>query len=139
MEAPDELTVADGGRSPGAAQPVRIEIAGLSLYTHHGVGAAERELGQRLLLDVSMELDRCAATVTDDLEDTVDYGAVCREVAEAAQERSYRTLERLCAAVADRVVDRYGPDTVTVRAAKPHPPIPMAVEEVAVELTRARR
>ena len=132
------MTAAEGGRSPAGASPVRIEITGLSLYTHHGVGPAEREVGQRLVLDVAMELDRCEATATDALEDTVDYGAVCHEVAEAAQERSYRTLERLCAAVADRILDRYAPDTVTVRAAKPEPPIALAVEEVAVELTRAR-
>src|SRR4051794_41798362 len=29
---------------------VTIEVTGLSLYTHHGVSAAEREGGQRLLL-----------------------------------------------------------------------------------------
>lgn len=138
MDARDEVTAAEGGRSPAREPPVRIEVAGLSVHTHHGVGEAEREVGQRLVLDVSIELDRCEATATDELEDTVDYGAVCRDVAEAAQERSYHTLERLCAAVADRILDRYAPDTVTVRAAKPEPPIPLAVEEVAVELTRAR-
>ena len=42
--------------------------------------------------------------VTDRVEDTVDYGEVCEQVALAAQERSYRTLERLCAAVADRLI-----------------------------------
>ena len=31
---------------------VTIEINGLSLYTHHGVTAAEREIGQRLLIDL---------------------------------------------------------------------------------------
>jgi dihydroneopterin aldolase len=95
-------------------------------------------VGQRLVLDVSLDLDRCDAATTDELEDTVDYGAVSRDVAEAAQERSYRTLERLCAAVAVRVLDRYAADSVTVRASKPEPPLPMAVEEVAVQLTRPR-
>jgi dihydroneopterin aldolase len=118
-----------------AASPaVTIEIAGLSLYTRHGVLEAERELGQRLVFDVSFELDECDATVTDRVEDTVDYGEVCEQVALAAQERSYRTLERLCTAVADRLMERFGAESVRVKAAKPEPPIPLPVDEVSVEV-----
>ena len=72
-----------------AAPAVTIEISGLSLYTRHGVHEAERELGQRLVFDISFELDECDATVTDRVEDTIDYGEVCEQVALAAQERSY--------------------------------------------------
>ncbi len=66
---------------------VSIDITGLSLYTRHGVSEAERELGQRLVFDISFELDDCDATVTDRVEDTIDYGEVCEQVALAAQER----------------------------------------------------
>jgi len=118
---------------------VTVEIVGLSLYTHHGVGEAEREVGQRLVFDLSFELSDCDATITDRVEDTVDYADVCQQVALAAQERSYKTLERLCTAVADRMIDRYGPESVTVRATKPEPPIPLPVEEVSVEVWRENR
>ena len=37
----------------------------------------------------------------------MDYADACEQVALAAQERSYRTLERLCSAIADRLLDRY--------------------------------
>src|SRR6059036_1485197 len=83
---------------------VTVEIVGLSLYTHHGVSAAEREVGQRLVLDLRLEVGECDATVTDLVEDTVDYAAVCERVALVAQQRSYKTLERLCSAVADRLL-----------------------------------
>ena len=76
--------------------------------------------------------------VTDRVEDTVDYGDVCQQVALAAQERSYKTLERLCSAVADRLMDRYGADAVSVRAAKPEPPIALPVDEVSVEVWKER-
>jgi 7,8-dihydroneopterin aldolase/epimerase/oxygenase len=117
-----------------AAPAVTIEISGLSLYTRHGVSDAERELGQRLVFDVAFELDECDATVTDRVEDTVDYGEVCEQVALAAQERSYKTLERLCTAVADRLIDRFGAESVRVKASKPEPPIPLPVDEVSVEV-----
>jgi dihydroneopterin aldolase len=124
------------GEDEGDEPSVTIEITGLSLYTRHGVSEAERELGQRLVFDVAFELDDCDATVTDRVEDTVDYADVCEQVALAAQERSYRTLERLCAAIAERLANRYGAESVRVKAAKPEPPIPLPVEEVSVEVWR---
>jgi 7,8-dihydroneopterin aldolase/epimerase/oxygenase len=115
---------------------VTIEIVGLSLYTHHGVTAAEREIGQRLVLDVRFDVGEVDALVTDRVEDTVDYGEVCHEIALVAQQRSYKTLERLCAVIADRLAARFGAESVTVKAAKPEPPIPLPVEEVSVEVWR---
>ena len=116
-----------------------IEIVGLSIYTHHGVTEAEREIGQRLVFDIDFELQECDATVTDRVEDTVDYGEVCQVIALVAQARSYKTLERLCAVIADRLASQFGADSVTVKASKPEPPIPLPVEEVSVEVWREER
>jgi 7,8-dihydroneopterin aldolase/epimerase/oxygenase len=115
---------------------VTIEISGLSLYTHHGVSAAEREIGQRLMVDIRLEVGESDATVTDMVEDTVDYGAVVSTVALVAQQRSYKTLERLCSAIADRLLDDYEAEEVWVKAAKPEPPIALPVQEVSVEVWR---
>ena len=131
----DEIDDDDLDDERASSSPaVSIEISGLSLYTRHGVSEAERELGQRLVFDISFELDDCDATVTDRIEDTINYGEVCEQVALAAQERSYKTLERLCSAVADRLVDRFGAESVRVKATKPEPPIPLPVDEVSVEV-----
>jgi dihydroneopterin aldolase len=134
---PDDDDLGDDD-DEGSEPLVTIEIVGLSLYTHHGVEEAERTVGQRLVFDLSFDLSDCDATVTDRVEDTIDYGEVCQQVALAAQERSYRTLERLCSAIADRMMDRYNADAVTVRATKPEPPIPLPVEEVTVEVWKER-
>jgi 7,8-dihydroneopterin aldolase/epimerase/oxygenase len=120
----------------GAQTVVTIEISGLSLYTHVGVSAAEREVGQRLLFDIRIDVGESDATETDRIEDTVDYGEVCQLVALIAQQRNYKTLERLCTVVADRIIEDFGAEAVWVKAAKPEPPIPLAVEEVAVEVWR---
>ncbi len=133
----DDLEPEESLGDGGAPEPaVTVEISGLSLYTQHGVTEAERELGQRLVIDVTLELEDCDAMVTDRVEDTVDYADACEQVALAAQERSYKTLERLCAAIADRLMDRYAPESVRVKAAKPEPPIPLPVDEVSVEVWR---
>ena len=134
----DDLTDDDEDEE-GPEVGVTVEIVGLSLYTHHGVSAAEREVGQRLVLDLRLEVGECDATVTDLVEDTVDYGEVCQVIALIAQQRSYKTLERLCAVIAERLSSQFGAESVTVKASKPEPPIPLPVEEVSVEVWREER
>jgi dihydroneopterin aldolase len=120
----------------GSEPEVTIEISGLSLFTHVGVTAAEREVGQRLLLDLRLDVGECDATLTDRIEDTVDYAQVCDVANLVAQQRSYKTLERLCAAIADRLLDQYEAHAVWVKAAKPEPPLALPVTEVSVEVWR---
>jgi 7,8-dihydroneopterin aldolase/epimerase/oxygenase len=137
LEPDDDLGEDEFSEESEASEPtVTVEVTGLSLYTRHGVSDAERELGQRLVIDVEFELADCDAIVTDRVEDTVDYAEVCEQVALAAQERSYKTLERLCNAIVDRLMERYGAESVRVKAAKPEPPIPLPVEQVSVEVWR---
>jgi 7,8-dihydroneopterin aldolase/epimerase/oxygenase len=134
-EDDDELT-SDDDEDEGPEVGVTIEVTGLSLYTHHGVTAAEREVGQRLVLDVRFDVGEPDALVTDRVEDTVDYGEVCQAIALIAQQRSYKTLERLCAVIADRLAAQFNAESVTVKATKPEPPIPLPVESVSVEVWR---
>jgi dihydroneopterin aldolase len=132
----DELEDDDYDDEGRAQTEVTIEVTGLSIYTHHGVTAAEREIGQRLVLDLRLEVGETDATVTDMVEDTVDYARVCERVALAAQQRSYKTLERLCSAIADVLLADFEADEVWVKATKPEPPIPLPVESVSVEVWR---
>ena len=122
----------------GSETSVEVELRGLSIYTHHGVTDAEREVGQRLEFDVSFDVPDCDAVLTDRLEDTVDYAEVCDIVALAATERNYKTLERLCKVIGERLMERFRCEHVRVRAAKPEPPLPLSMQEVAVEVTHER-
>jgi dihydroneopterin aldolase len=160
-EPDDELDADDEIDLEGGPQTVvTIEISGLSLYTHVGISAAEREVGQRLLFDIRIDVGESDATETDRLEDTVDYVEVCQLVALVAQQRNYKTLERLAGLkqrrrlkrgldrkagveegrlvedLADRIIEDFGAEAVWVKAAKPEPPIALAVEEVSVEVWR---
>ena len=119
----------------GLESAVTVEVRRLSVFTHHGTTDAERETGQRLEFDVSFDVPDCDAVLTDRIEDTIDYAEVCDVVASAATDRSYKTLERLCRVVGERLIERFGCETVQVRAAKPEPPLPISVHELAVEVT----
>jgi dihydroneopterin aldolase len=136
-EEPDSFDEEQDEDEEGHAEPeVTIEISGLSLFTHVGVTAAEREVGQRLILDIRLDVGENDATVTDRIEDTIDYAQVCDVANLVAQQRSYRTLERLCAAIADRLLDQYAIHAVWVKAAKPEPPLAFPLSEVSVEVWR---
>jgi dihydroneopterin aldolase len=141
-DEPDDLDEDDDGHDlegddeHETSESVTIEITGLSLYTHHGVSAAEREVGQRLVIDMRLDVGETDATVTDSIQDTVDYAEVCQLVALIAQQRSHKTLERLCSTIADRLLSDYELESVWVKASKPEPPIALSVDEVSVEVWR---
>jgi dihydroneopterin aldolase len=134
LSRPATLATVDDSAHPS----VEVEVRGLSIYTHHGVTDAEQEVGQRLEFDLTFDVPDCDAVLTDRIEDTVDYSEVCDIVALAATERSYRTLERLCQVVAERMMERFDCESVQVRAAKPEPPVPYPVQEAGVEVTLER-
>ena|SRR5215211_345231 len=117
---------------------VHVELRGISIYTHHGVTDAEREVGQRLEIDVTIDVPDCDAVLTDRVEDTVDYSQVCDIVVLAATERSYKTLERLGQVICERLMERFDARSVHVRAAKPEPPLPVTVGEAAVDVSQHR-
>jgi dihydroneopterin aldolase len=110
----------------------------VSVHTSHGVSEAEREIGQRMVFDLALELDSCQATATDELGGTVDYGAVTEALVEAATARSYLTLERLSTVIAERMLELFPVARVTVRATKPEPPIPVVMDGASVEVSLAR-
>lgn len=122
----------------GIESRVEVDLRGISIYTHHGVSDAEQEVGQRLEFDLSFDVPDCDAVLTDRIEDTIDYSEVCDIVALAATERSYRTLERLAQVVGERLIERYGCESVRVRTSKPEPPLPISIQEVGVEVTQER-
>lgn len=121
-----------------SGEDVRVEIRGLSAYGAHGVSEAEREVGRRIVLDIAFTVAASGAVSSDELAETVDYGAVGALAAGIVRERSCRTLERLCGLIADEIAARFDISDLEVRAAKPEPPMPEAVGEVAVTLRRGR-
>jgi FolB domain-containing protein len=117
----------------------RIEIRGLRLVVRVGVPAEERALPQPVELDIDLEVDLSAAALSDDVADTVDYGAVAVAVADAVTGTEFALLERLAAVVADRALavdDRTHAAAVTVR--KLRPPVPLDVASTGVRIRRER-
>lgn len=111
----------------------------MQFYTYHGVLAQERELGQRLEVDVELFGDLRIAGKLDDLEHTVNYAEVYRVVQEAATSSSYHLIEAVAEAIAAAILVRFNIDEVLVRVKKPGAFIPGCIGKVAVEIYRHKQ
>jgi 7,8-dihydroneopterin aldolase/epimerase/oxygenase len=117
----------------------RIEIRDLRVTGVHGVLPEERERPQPFALDIVAWVDTEAAEHSDDLADTVDYGALAQTAADVVSGRSYRLLEALTGRLAGALLvadPRIEAVEVTVR--KLHPPLPLDVGSAGVRVRRAR-
>ena len=119
--------------------PDRIELRGLRATGRVGVLPAEREADQPLELDLDLTVDLAAAAASDDLADTVDYGAVCDAAVAAVRAGHVDLLERLASRVVDAVLavdGRIAAVDVVVR--KLRPPVPHDLATSGVRLVRRR-
>lgn len=115
-----------------------IELRGLRVVAICGALPEERDRPQPLELDLIVEADLARAGRSDDLVDTVDYGALC-DAALAATGGRPRLLEFLAQQVAEAVLaadDRV--QAVTVAARKLRPPVPHALASSGVRIRRSR-
>ena len=138
-EYDDDVDDVDEDDDEGSEPEVTIEISGLSLFTHVGVTAAEREVGQRLLLDLRLDVGECDATVTDRIEDTVDYGQVCEWPTSSPSSAPTRRSSGCARRSPTGCWTSTTPHAVWVKAAKPEPPLALPVSEVSVEVWREAR
>jgi dihydroneopterin aldolase len=90
--------------APGVDPPDRIELRGLRALGIHGVLPEERERPQPFEVDIDLEVDLRRAGRSDDLADTVDYGAVAGAVAAAVAGPRLDLLESLAERIAGAVL-----------------------------------
>ena len=118
----------------------RIRLMGMLFFGHHGTLPAERELGQRFVVDVDLHCDLRAAGMTDDLTQTVDYSEVYRQVREIVEGPPARLTETVAERIAAAILERHPlVEAVRVCVAKPHVRLDGGVlAGSAVEVVRRR-
>lgn len=116
----------------------RIEIRGLRARGRHGVFEEEKRHGQVFVVDVTLERDLSGAAASDELGDTVDYGTMAQQIAEAVTTTRFDLIEALAGHIANLCLTDPSVDAVEVRVAKPEAPISLDFGEVAVVVRRER-
>lgn len=116
----------------------RITLSGIDVYAHHGVHPAERELGQRFVIDVTLQGDWSAAARSDALGQALDYVAVHRRILAVTASQSFHLLETLAERLCADLLQVFAVARVIVTVHKPNPPIPNFLGRVSVTLDRDR-
>ncbi|HJQ88093.1 MAG TPA: dihydroneopterin aldolase [Propionibacteriaceae bacterium] len=136
-------TVVDTGSQRRSNGPVeggrdRISLTGISAFGHHGVYDFERQQGQQFVVDVSCTLDLSSAASTDDLAETIDYGALAQAITADVERDPLNLIEALADRIALTCLRYDAVQCVEVTVHKPQAPMPVDVADVTVTLTRSR-
>ncbi len=116
-----------------------IKVQGIKLYGYHGCLDEEGIIGTDYTIDVIITADLNSASVSDKLNQTVDYVTVSQIVKEQVAIRS-KLIEHVCKRIIDELLATIEMiETVEVHLSKIHPPIPVDVERVTVVLEGKRK
>ncbi|MGV0744263.1 dihydroneopterin aldolase [Mycolicibacterium sp. XJ870] len=116
----------------------RIELRGLKVRGNHGVFDHERADGQDFIVDITVWLDLRAAAASDELSDTLDYGALAQRAADIIAGPPRNLIETVSAEIADGIMSDERLHAVEVVVHKPSAPIPLTFDDVAVVARRSR-
>lgn len=115
----------------------KIVLKGITVFGYYGVSPMEREIGQKLELDIEFWSDFTKACVTDALEDTVNYERVYAKVMETVEGNRFNLLETLADAVCREILDAFPVTRVRATIRKLTLPFPNSVDHVAVVVERS--
>ncbi|RJL22572.1 dihydroneopterin aldolase [Bailinhaonella thermotolerans] len=116
----------------------RVRVTGLRARGRHGVLAAERQLGQEFVVDVTLGLDTRPAAAGDDLNKTVHYGELASRLVAVVEGEPVDLIETLAQRLADACLAEPLVEEVEVTVHKPAAPVPHPFADVSVTIVRGR-
>ena len=114
----------------------RLKLTGIEVFAHHGVQPEEKQIGQRFLIDLDVELDLRAAGRTDNLAETIDYGGLAERVHELVAGNRWNLIEKVAEETAELVLSVPTIKAVKVTVHKPNAPIAVDFADVSVTIDR---
>ena len=115
-----------------------IRLNDVVLFAHLGVTEAEREVGQRIHLDVDLEVDLEGSSRSDSLADTVNYEAVYLAVVGLVEGSRHKLLESLAGSLVRGLLAAFPASLVRIRVRKANVPFAGSLSSAEVEMARRR-
>lgn len=116
-----------------------IRIERLKVYANHGYYEEEKQYGQYFEIDAVLRLSLQNAGVSDNLDQTVNYAAVCTFLSEEMIKRTVNLIETVAEDLAVKLLNRYETvQEVELEVRKPEAPIEQNVSCVSVRVFRKR-
>lgn len=95
-----------------------LSISGLKIKTHIGVHAWEQKIRQTLVLDI--EIATNIRHCQDELSNTIDYDALCRNLTTFIESHAFALIETVAEQVAQKIKREYSVPSVKITVSKPH-------------------
>ena len=109
-----------------------ILVEGIKLYAYHGCMKEEAMIGGNYIVDVSIDADLSKPSISDKLNDTIDYVTIYEIVKKEMTIRS-KLIEHVAKRILDKLKKRFSESiSIEVKVTKLNPPIPGEVEKVSV-------
>lgn len=117
----------------------KIQLNHMEFYGYHGLFNEEKKLGQRFIVDVELETPLKTAGITDDMNNSIDYGKVYKKIKEIVEGEAKNLIEAVAEDIATNLLQTFPPILAClVKVIKPDPPIQGHYESVAVQIYRER-
>lgn len=114
----------------------KIEIEGMEFYAYHGHYAEEQIVGNRFLVDLSIETECEKAAQSDQLEDALNYLTVYQLIRKEMQIKS-NLLENVAGRILDQLYRQCkGIERARVKISKLNPPMGGQISRVSVTMER---
>lgn len=115
----------------------KIKIYNLEIFAHHGVYQEENVLGQKFVISAVLHTSTRKAGLTDELEDSVNYGEVSHFIKKFVEEHTWKLLESVAEHLAQALLLEFPLlSRVELEIKKPWAPIGLPLETVSVEISR---
>jgi dihydroneopterin aldolase len=115
-----------------------VTIKGLEPEAVIGCYDWEREIKQRLIIDLAMTTDFTAAAKSDDLPDALDYAAISQQVISFVEQTEFQLLEALSAAIATEIFQSWPVSALRIDIDKPNAVPEAASVGVSLNVSRAQ-
>jgi dihydroneopterin aldolase len=113
-----------------------IQLEEMEFYAYHGHYKEEQIVGNKFLVDLSIETDMDTAARTDDLRDALNYQSAYEIVKTEMQKKSH-LLEHIATRIINSLYQKLkGVKKATVKVSKINPPLGGKTRAVSVTLTR---
>lgn len=97
----------------------RVFINDLEIETVVGIYDWEREIRQKIILNLEMAADARRAALTDSIDDTLNYKAVAKRLIGFVEASSFQLVETLAQRCAEIVLDEFDVAWLRLRLDKP--------------------
>lgn len=113
-----------------------IQIENMEFYSFHGHFKEERIVGNKFLVNLTIETDMKAPSQSDNLKDAVNYQRAYEIVKQQMEIKSY-LLENIAKRILDALYSEMsGIDKATVKVSKMNPPMGGKIASVSIILSR---